>query len=935
MAKATSKATGDALEQRVALYYEALGYQVSRDVFVAGHQIDLLATKHMPGVGDMSIAVEAKHRAGTMGINDLTQPISTSKHLIESGAVAGFVTVTDAKVSRPARLAADACATLKLLTLGDLELHLFNNAHSLLRVVADYEHKSIFHTYYALGGKDDGSTKHDDIAPFIYDWSKTSHGILMLVGDFGSGKSTILDRVFYEAARARIDSKEQRFPILLRLRGIRQFGDLWQFVETSLRDSQYISPPRSVFDHELNEGRLIVMLDGFDEIYSGATAADRASYLETLRPLLKSRSPVVLSSRPTFFQSFDDMIASVRRLSAKQQPLERLPNFGLDRAKIAKAFGADLNKSLRRNDFARVLEIQQLDRSQIRAAIERQAEEIKRGTGLSVASFEEHLYSIYDLEDLMSRPLLLDMILKTVATGAIDIRSQKTVGAATLYDLYTQQAANRDNERATANQLLTPEIRLDACRAIARAMLDKGEIVLTSDEVEAAVQVSLNRTAPEGARGARRRPDVGSAVTDVRTCSFLRFNEEGSLHFTHKSFYEFFVAQDLFVASGRSSRAFLDYPRARLNRETIYFLASYVRDQEAFATFVKTRLRERQDEDDRSFLYSLAFASGEVLEKSSLTGGTVSGVEMAKVRVKNAYALSTRFEQVTLRQVVCTQWKLVDVTLDGCNVIQTHITGSTLDLSVQETSFENCIVDKTEITLRGKSATLSDTKLDECRIDFACAVTISGCLLTRCERIVIEAGGRLYGQRVDIANSTVVATGEESWYSGGSRISLDECLISGLLLFGRDLFTDLASHAEERIVLRECRGIAYLSLTDELEKHGIADRVRALNPDLLLLNQKTVRQARTFLEGREKAGGRMASGSSPPAKSALGPSGIARARPKELGKRPDVPPELIALSEQVRDHLARTRLGLNTVPDVIKAVVGLAESAPASSGPTV
>lgn len=52
--------------------------------------------------------------------------------------------------------------------------------------------------------------------------------------------------------------------------------------------------------------------------------------------------------------------------------------------------------------------------------------------------------------------------------------------------------------------------------------------------------------------------------------------------------------------------------------------------------------------------------------------------------------------------------------------------------------------EKTKIALRGKGATLSDAKLDECRIEFVLPVTISGCMLSRCKRIVIEAGGRLY-----------------------------------------------------------------------------------------------------------------------------------------------------------------------------------------------
>src|SRR6266404_5955840 len=46
------------------------------------------------------------------------------------------------------------------------------------------------------------------------------------------------------------------------------------------------------------------------------------------------------------------------------------------------------------------------------------------------------------------------------------------------------------------------------------------------------------------------------ARADIGACSFLRFGEDGSLLFTHNSFYEFFIAQDLVLRALEKSSAF-------------------------------------------------------------------------------------------------------------------------------------------------------------------------------------------------------------------------------------------------------------------------------------------------------------------------------------------------------------------------------------------
>src|SRR5262249_46034017 len=154
------------------------------------------------------------------------------------------------------------------------------------------------------------------------------------------------------------------------------------------------------------------------------------------------------------------------------------------------------------------------------------------------------LFQIYDLEDLLTRPLLLNMTVQTILAGKIDIKNQALqIGPATLYELYTQLSAHRDHRRETA-QFLTGGGRLSVCREIALSMLRKNTNILSGSEVSEAVdraQLSCVKRSKDG------REDLERAVTDVRVCTFLSFTDNGSLRFTHKSFFEFFVAQSLAI----------------------------------------------------------------------------------------------------------------------------------------------------------------------------------------------------------------------------------------------------------------------------------------------------------------------------------------------------------------------------------------------------
>jgi hypothetical protein len=478
----------DSLERRVQTYYEALGYRVTRNVAIDHHQLDMVATKHVPGGPVMTLMIECKSRGDSVGVNEVTAFRNTATHLIHTQRITYAVLVTNASFTKEANGVAADSATVRLLTLEQLEQEVFNSTESLVRTIHDYETRAIHHEFVPLHGLD-ANERSVDILKFITKWASPRESPLLIVGDFGCGKTTLIERAHYEFARIRVDNAEALFPVLLRLRSFRRYADLWSFVEASLRDNQYITAARRVFETELRAGRLILFMDGLDEINTGASAKDRGLYLSQLAPLLKSASPCVISTRPTYFESFDAMLLTFEEALAPAPAFQRVRTLGLDLDRLLSQLELHDDLRLPREALAHTLRVKSLDTTQILARLKKNESALTQATGMSLVQFRDFLLRIYDIQDLMKRPLLLKMIIETALSADVDFFSDNAKhGPAALYELYTQMCASRDVTRAPDSQYLIRDARLEASRRIALAMFRADRLQLPTSEVTTALR---------------------------------------------------------------------------------------------------------------------------------------------------------------------------------------------------------------------------------------------------------------------------------------------------------------------------------------------------------------------------------------------------------------------------------------------------------------
>ena len=221
---------GLSLESKVSNLYDALRFEVKRNINISGHQIDLIASKYFSGVGLLSCMIEVKSRKKTIGINDVTGFINTRTHLIREGKIQSAIFVTDTNYSQDARAAVSDTPSIRLLTINELEKDLFNYGQCLVEWCRQYKNTSIFSTYIPLEGKSLKNENISDIVGYIDLWLSNNQHLVIISGDFGSGKTTIANRILYNQAQRYLSSDDAPFPIFASLRILRQYTDMFDFV---------------------------------------------------------------------------------------------------------------------------------------------------------------------------------------------------------------------------------------------------------------------------------------------------------------------------------------------------------------------------------------------------------------------------------------------------------------------------------------------------------------------------------------------------------------------------------------------------------------------------------------------------------------------------------------------------------------------------------
>jgi WD40 repeat protein/ribose 1,5-bisphosphokinase PhnN len=341
-----------------------------------------------------------------------------------------------------------------------------------------------------------------DAAGTLLEWLASPYGrFILAVGDSGAGKSFLMR----EVAR-RLAESNGLIPILIELRHLEKARTLDQllgqhFAREGVED---FSPAR--FRYMLEQGRIALLFDGFDELATRVTYARAAEHFDTLLQAASGAAKVVVTSRRQHFETE----RQVKTLLGEQ--VEQLTG-------------------------RRMALLQPFDREQIRGFLVRLTGDAKRG--------EERLAMIEqvgDLAGLAHNPRMLGFIAELPEERLRRVRTtQGEITAASLYRLLLSRWLGQELDRAHPDSVLAPPLlsfseRLEAVTRIALRLWRTEDASLSlpdlTEEVSRAVAVM------------RRGPiDAEAAAFQVGSGTLLVRDEDGGFSFLHPSVMEWLVAR--------------------------------------------------------------------------------------------------------------------------------------------------------------------------------------------------------------------------------------------------------------------------------------------------------------------------------------------------------------------------------------------------------
>lgn len=803
------------LEERVASLYRALEYEVRRDVQLSGSQIDVLAVKMFPGYGRVRIAVEVKdYPKRSVPIDEVRQFVNVAKLLLDAKTCDRAVMVTSGAFTRNSRSAVENTGHVELLTFADLEREVLASDATLVRWLCAHNEAGINRRYVDLkatlldidapaGVEAPGRV----LASSLIDIALANPDSAVFVfGDYGAGKTTVLERLKARAIERRQEDGNAVVPVFIPLKSMSEGMDAERLVALRLPTELGVSLPPQVFWDLHAAGRFLLLLDGFDEITLRADADKRTQLLTTLSPLLFGPSPAILTSRPSYFASTKEYreALALLRVGGRRGESDSTRDLASQRVvALANRLAARYREAgplVPRSPNYVSYELDPLTSEQIDEFLEA-SRSLLQGAGVDdPADVRRFLSSIYDLSDLITRPIILDMAVATIEDGSIDIRRETLAnGPAGLYDAYTSSKLQADYEKAPSRrEFLSHDERMAFAELCAAHMAQTDQLWVDENELGRLAREALNSSdAP-----------IDEVLTDLRTCSFLTVDAEGSLQFVHRSFQEYFFARKLRteLLAGRPQML------GSADRwEYLYFLGAFAyTDNDFYNTlFELARAGDRRgrggpvaDNAARAYL-----AARESTSAVNWRLRRIGRLARTRLSIRRAELVETAFDELDVGRLEISESTL-DVVVDSvgggqillrdCNgkaalhgdIGQVEIEGGTL--TVDDTSDANVAVRDAHVQMR----VARDTGRYRCSIERSTGklTTSSVELDLRCSTLYLDAHGRVDGDVADsrlqvrvealdrLATTTrgstiLVNGGERSGAAGKVRGAVHDCLV--------------------------------------------------------------------------------------------------------------------------------------------------------------
>jgi len=348
---------------------------------------------------------------------------------------------------------------------------------------------------------------------------------IAILGGYGAGKSSLAKRIVSAQAALALEDPKVRRPVLIRLGSLARYSDLEGLLGGMFTHDFPVGQGFHVRSFlELNKkGRLLIVLDGFDEMKHAMSWPDFRSQIADLNRLTEGDAKVLLLGRPSAFTSADEHFHVLRGIKRWQNSWRRLPDWPEFTEFDLEEFSAE-----ERSAFFRGYLRHRAGRMGVQAITEVWIDE-------RVVEVE----MIANLEpDLFAKPVHAKILIDLAADPSVDLSSfTKGMTRWSLYQMFFASLAERETDKAARRPIGEAE-RTEFLQEVAYWLWTKrgGATSFAAADLPDDIFLGL----PQG-----EATDLEALKREYLSGSILEKKSGDIYYFGHRSFAEFLVAERL------------------------------------------------------------------------------------------------------------------------------------------------------------------------------------------------------------------------------------------------------------------------------------------------------------------------------------------------------------------------------------------------------
>lgn len=534
-------AKGNELRDRVAGWLRAAGYgKIETEKYIQGKVVDVYFEQG--GLTPQRCAIECKNWNTPLVKSRISEIVFDYGALENAGEIDSLIVINPNELGTHAKEVIRQHHWIQFYTWNSFKTRLIDFDPYLRRVIEENEHYQPSE-YYVRPYTSDGMDLEARLEEWLNDVDAPPAAIL---ATYGMGKTTFANHFAARLAKQCLSGEFARIPILLRLGDLVAEQDLDGLLGKLFTKTYQVGNFRYDVFRQLNdEGHLLVIADGFDEMKRSLDPYELRHNFEQLYGLCRGAAKLLLLGRPTVFLTEEERTFFLRG-------------------------GNSLGDALETEDFKptfREIDLRGFSDDDVRVFVRgylnhQRRDHAKDYPHIDDAFVERRVAALADerVSTLARRPVHAQMLARLFANRDFEL---ETVSGYELYDKFVRFMASREQKKA-ARSLIELEDRIRFERHLGWWHWRKGlsNNFRAADIPPAVVSVV----------DARRPMKPQRLQRDLLAGSILEITGE-EFRFPHRSFSEFFVAQYiLFEANSEESLAI----RARyLNREILSFIAQW------------------------------------------------------------------------------------------------------------------------------------------------------------------------------------------------------------------------------------------------------------------------------------------------------------------------------------------------------------------------